>query len=190
MSSLVINISRQDISELAPLPHVLVADVKHLAFYNWIEAPTPTIAVPGLPPSWRGVNIPRQLKKDNGLVYIAQNAACRPENPTEPLYRALYVENRKLCLSDWRAPSTMDILLHLPACRVLVCQPCNASLDCLSSFFRAALAYTWDKAGGTNGFHIAAVIGVAVSPMLAAPMTTFRVKLAYAEAFFHESQSA
>jgi hypothetical protein len=100
MPSLVMNISRGDISELAPLPYVSVTDVKHLASYNWIEAPTPTIAVPGLPPTWRGINIPRQLKKDNGLVYVAQNAARHPESPMEPLFRALYAENSAFDISS------------------------------------------------------------------------------------------
>jgi len=86
-------ISRADISQLAPLPYVSVTDVEHLASYNWIEAPTPTIVVPGLPSTWRGINTPRQLKKDNGLIYVAQNAARNPESPMEPLFRALYVEN-------------------------------------------------------------------------------------------------
>ncbi|KAJ5409392.1 uncharacterized protein N7487_003751 [Penicillium crustosum] len=42
----------------------IITDVKHLASYNWIEAPEPTIAVPGSP------------------------ALC----PLEPLFRALYIE--------------------------------------------------------------------------------------------------
>jgi len=38
-------------------------------------------------------DFPRRLKKDSGLIYIAQNAARHPESPLEPLFRALYVEN-------------------------------------------------------------------------------------------------
>jgi hypothetical protein len=93
-------VSRIDITELAPLPNASVTDVKHLASYNWIEAPTPTIAVPGLPPSWCEVNTPRQLKKDSGLVYIAQNAARHPESPLEPLFRALYIEDPSFDISS------------------------------------------------------------------------------------------
>lgn len=92
-SSLIIYIARKDISELAPLPNASVTVVKHLASYDWIEALKLTIAVPALPPYWRWVNTPRQLKKDSGLVYVAQNAARHPESPLGPLFRVLYVEN-------------------------------------------------------------------------------------------------
>jgi hypothetical protein len=92
-SSLVMRISRSDLSKLVPASNVSVTEPKHLASYNWIEAKTPTIVVPGLPPFWREQNSSRQLKKDGGLVYIAQNAARHPESPLEPLFRALYMEN-------------------------------------------------------------------------------------------------
>jgi hypothetical protein len=92
-SSLVMQISRSDLSTLAPAPNASVTEPKHLASYNWIEAKTPSIVVPGLPSVWRGDNASRQVKKDGGLVYIAQNAARHPESPLEPLFRALYVEN-------------------------------------------------------------------------------------------------
>jgi hypothetical protein len=92
-SPLVMRISRSDLSTLVPVSNVSVTEPKHLASYNWIEARTPTIVVPGLPPFWREQNSSRQLKKDGGLVYIAQNAARHPESPLEPLFRALYMEN-------------------------------------------------------------------------------------------------
>ena len=63
----------------------IITDVKHLASYNWIEAPEPTIAVPGSPALGK-------LKKDSGFVYIVQNAARHSNSPLEPLFRALYIE--------------------------------------------------------------------------------------------------
>jgi hypothetical protein len=33
------------------------------------------------------------VKKDNGLVYISQNAARHPDSPLEPLFRSLYIEH-------------------------------------------------------------------------------------------------
>ncbi|KAI1396614.1 hypothetical protein F4819DRAFT_504158 [Hypoxylon fuscum] len=72
-------------------PAATITDVKPLASYSWIEAPAPTIAVPGIPPRWSPPRISRKLPKDSGLVYIAQNAARHPESPLEPLFRALYV---------------------------------------------------------------------------------------------------
>jgi hypothetical protein len=86
-------ISRSDIEEIIPPACALITDVQHLASYNWIEAPTatPTIAVPGSPDLWSPPKVPFRLKKDTGRIYIAQNAARRPESPLEPLFRALYV---------------------------------------------------------------------------------------------------
>lgn len=100
MPSLLTNVIRADVSRLSPLPNASVTEVKHLASYNWIDVPTPTITVPGLPPLWYGVNTSRQLKQDSGLVYVAQNAARHPESPMEPLFRALYLENPKFELSS------------------------------------------------------------------------------------------
>lgn len=86
-------ITRQDLEGL-PTPRSRVASitgVRYLSSYNWIEAPTPTIAVPGSPALWLAPRGPRQLKKDSGFVYIAQNAARLPDNPVEPLFRALHI---------------------------------------------------------------------------------------------------
>jgi len=84
-------ISRADLLNLSIPPSASITDVKHLSSYNWIEAPTPTIAVPGSPPLWSPPSAPQQLKKDSGLIYIAQNAARHPDSPLEPLFRALYI---------------------------------------------------------------------------------------------------
>ena len=93
-------ISRSDLSALVPHPDASVIEPKHLASYNWVEANTPTIVVPGLPPVWCGDNAPRLVKQDSGLVYIAQNAARHPESPLEPLFRALYIENPSFDISS------------------------------------------------------------------------------------------
>ncbi len=87
-----IEISRQDLQGLHT-PSASITNVTHLSSYNWIEAPAPTIAVPGCPPLWSAPSGRRRLKKDSGLVYIAQNAARHPESPLEPLFRALYKTN-------------------------------------------------------------------------------------------------
>jgi hypothetical protein len=85
-------ISRLDLRELETPASASITDVKPLSSYNWIEAPnaTPTIAVPGSPALWSAPGVSRRLKKDSGLIYIAQNAARHPESPLEPLFRALY----------------------------------------------------------------------------------------------------
>jgi hypothetical protein len=94
-STTVFEISRLDLQELETPTSASITDVKHLSSYNWIEAPNagPTIAVPGSPSLWSAPEVSRRLKKDSGLVYIAQNAARHPESPLEPLFRALYITN-------------------------------------------------------------------------------------------------
>ncbi|KAH7359370.1 hypothetical protein B0T11DRAFT_341481 [Plectosphaerella cucumerina] len=88
-------ITRQEIEDLpTPSSHApSITNVKHLSSYNWIEAPTPTIAVPGSPALWSPPSAPRQLQKDSGFLYIGQNAARHPDSPLEPLFRALHITN-------------------------------------------------------------------------------------------------
>ncbi|PGH34312.1 hypothetical protein GX50_02895 [[Emmonsia] crescens] len=62
------DISRPDSSNVEETT-ASITDVEHLSSYNWIEASSPTIAVP------------------------AQNAARHPESPLELLFRTLYIEN-------------------------------------------------------------------------------------------------
>lgn len=85
-------ISCLDLREFETPALALITNVKPLSSYNWIEAPnaTPTIAVPGSPALWSAPRVSRRLKKDSGLIYIAQNAARHPESPLKPLFRALY----------------------------------------------------------------------------------------------------
>ncbi|KAH9203831.1 hypothetical protein DL95DRAFT_529495 [Leptodontidium sp. 2 PMI_412] len=96
MASITVSeISRLDLQGLETPASASITNVKPLSSYNWIEAPkaTPTIAVPGSPALWSAPGASRRLKKDSGLVYIAQNAARHPESPLEPLFRALYITN-------------------------------------------------------------------------------------------------
>ena len=92
-STTIAEISRLDLQDLDTPPSASITDVKQLSSYSWIEAPVPTIAVPGSPPRWSAPRVPRQLKKDSGIIYIAQNAARHPDSPLEPLFRALYITN-------------------------------------------------------------------------------------------------
>ncbi|KAI1214723.1 uncharacterized protein F4807DRAFT_7097 [Annulohypoxylon truncatum] len=83
-------ISRRDLQGDTALA-ANITEVNHLASYSWIEAPVPTIAVPGVPPRWTPLRGQQRLPKDAGLIYIAQNAARHPDSPLEPLFRALYI---------------------------------------------------------------------------------------------------
>ncbi|KAI1303870.1 geranylgeranyl pyrophosphate synthetase [Xylaria venustula] len=87
-----VQISRNNL-QVSDAATATIGDVKHLASYSWIEASTPTIAVPGIPPRWSPPAVARRLQKDSGLIYIAQNAARHPESPLEPLFRSLYIVN-------------------------------------------------------------------------------------------------
>lgn len=86
-------ISRRDLLDLSIPSVASITDVKHLSSYNWLNATTPTIAVPGSPPLWSPPTGPQRLRKDSGLIYISQNAARHPESPLEPLFRALYISD-------------------------------------------------------------------------------------------------
>ncbi|PMD18503.1 hypothetical protein NA56DRAFT_244940 [Hyaloscypha hepaticicola] len=90
-STTIAQISRLDLQDLNTPSLASITDVKHLSSYNWIEAPTPTIAVPGCPPLWSALKVPKRLQKDSSLIYITQNAARHPDSPLEPLFRALYI---------------------------------------------------------------------------------------------------
>ncbi|TEY42315.1 hypothetical protein BOTCAL_0395g00090 [Botryotinia calthae] len=88
-------ISRTDLQEFKTPTSASINDVKQLSSYNWLEAPhgTPTIAVPGSPALWSTLGVSPQVKKDSGVIYIAQNAARHPESPLEPLFRSLYLKH-------------------------------------------------------------------------------------------------
>ncbi|KAK8050701.1 hypothetical protein PG994_012431 [Apiospora phragmitis] len=81
-------ISRKDLEGHPSL--ATISNVQHLSSYSWIESPEPTIVVPGVPPKWQPPRREVVCPKDLGFHYIAQNAACHPDSPMEPLFRALY----------------------------------------------------------------------------------------------------
>jgi len=72
---------------------VAIKDVKPVASYNWKDARSPTIIVPGSPLVWSERRFPYTVQPDSGIAYIDQNAAhCLPSiNPLEPLFLALNI---------------------------------------------------------------------------------------------------
>lgn len=90
-SGIKVIISHSDLEDLGQSAQV--THVRHLSSYSWIEASTPTILVPGVPPLWNPPRGPQKLEKDSGFVYIAQNAARHPDCPMEPLFRSLFIEH-------------------------------------------------------------------------------------------------
>ncbi|RAH75044.1 uncharacterized protein BO66DRAFT_364432 [Aspergillus aculeatinus CBS 121060] len=90
-------ISTLPLSDLKPTSQAAatISNVHHLASYNWIEAPEPTIAVPGCPnrwtPPWRPGQCEIKVPKDPAEDGHSENAARHPARPMEPLFRALYL---------------------------------------------------------------------------------------------------
>ncbi|KAH6656269.1 geranylgeranyl pyrophosphate synthetase [Truncatella angustata] len=82
-------ISRSEAHHAIPSGRVSIDNVKHLASYNWLEKPSPTIVVPGSPNLWLAPEGLRRVKKDSGHIYINQNAARHSDSPLEPLFQAL-----------------------------------------------------------------------------------------------------
>jgi hypothetical protein len=113
-------ISRAELQQLETPSSAVITNVRHLSSYNWVDASTPTIVVPGSPALWSPPKEPKQLKKDSGLVYIAQNAARHPESPLEPLFRALHITNPSFSIHSAHVVterSSIRNLLAFVSCR-------------------------------------------------------------------------
>ena len=105
-------ITRQSLEDLSA-PLALITKVKYLSSYNWIEAPTPTIAVPGIPPLWTPLIGPQQLQKDPSFYCVDQNATRWPNSPLEPLFRALYIADPAFDIRSINLVTDLPILLKL-----------------------------------------------------------------------------
>ncbi|KAG6198126.1 hypothetical protein E4U25_002080 [Claviceps purpurea] len=86
-------ISRSDLEHLKPLGTAYITDLKCVSSYSWIDAPTPTIAVPGSPPLWSPPATDVRLPKDFGLYNIAENAVRLPSSPMAPIFTATFTTN-------------------------------------------------------------------------------------------------
>ncbi|KAK4033373.1 hypothetical protein C8A01DRAFT_19667, partial [Parachaetomium inaequale] len=101
-SHILAEISRSELAGLSA-PDGRISGLEHLASYNWLNKPAPTISVPvvtGSPPLWSPPSGPVKLTPDSGLVYIDQNAARNPRFPLEPLFRALFTEHPDFNIGD------------------------------------------------------------------------------------------
>ncbi|KIJ16233.1 hypothetical protein PAXINDRAFT_114027 [Paxillus involutus ATCC 200175] len=77
----------------ADLINAQLSDVKAVASYSWIEAATPTIAVPGSPWIWAEHRDPiTHVPLDDGVQYIHHNVAeIGDQSPMVPLFAAIDV---------------------------------------------------------------------------------------------------
>ncbi|KAH7122785.1 hypothetical protein B0J11DRAFT_616147 [Dendryphion nanum] len=92
-----------------------ITDCQYIASYNWLNEKEPTISVPGKPPLWTPLNIPRRLKADSGNYFRDPNAARFPRYPTEPAVRTLLQAEPEFSLSSvdvFACGSTMGSLLR------------------------------------------------------------------------------
>ncbi|KAL1893011.1 hypothetical protein Sste5346_006691 [Sporothrix stenoceras] len=98
--TVIAEISRLDLETLDTPTTATISNAQHLASYSWLDVAEPTIAIPGSPARWSPPSRPQRVKKDSGLLYIAQNAARHPDSPLEPLFRALYTEKPSFDIKD------------------------------------------------------------------------------------------
>ncbi|KAI1758503.1 hypothetical protein GGR53DRAFT_301441 [Hypoxylon sp. FL1150] len=174
-SNVFAEITRSDLQGLSTPRQASITDVKHLSSYNWIEAPTPTISVPGSPPLWSPPSVPRTLAKDSGLFYIAQNEARLPASPLEPLFRALYATNptfdvraidvvtdrnniRKLLSfinprSSQGGPKAFTIEVEITGNTGLFCRQETSTQEFRGYGREFEKAYTTNPVEGSNGHH-------------------------------------
>ncbi|KIJ62266.1 hypothetical protein HYDPIDRAFT_158061 [Hydnomerulius pinastri MD-312] len=79
---------------------VELKDLKAIASYSWIDAVTPTIAVPGSPRVWTNSRVTR-VPADTGLQYIDQNAfRMRDHSPLLPIFVAIDSMHENFRYSD------------------------------------------------------------------------------------------
>ncbi|KAG5983795.1 hypothetical protein E4U55_007110 [Claviceps digitariae] len=83
-------ITRSSLQDLIPSDDAYITNVKSMSSYNWIDGPSPTIAVPGSPALWTPPEHTLRLQKDSGWISTAENSMRLPDSPMEPLFRALY----------------------------------------------------------------------------------------------------
>ncbi|KAH9905798.1 hypothetical protein F4778DRAFT_679493 [Xylariomycetidae sp. FL2044] len=62
----------------------VIKDCSPVASYSWLNAPEPTLLVPGKPPRWSPLKDPVPLPQDSGKYYRDKNAARFPKHPMEP----------------------------------------------------------------------------------------------------------
>jgi hypothetical protein len=52
---------------------VTITNLKSIGSYNWMNASSPTIMVPGSPPEWQNKATPYQVPADTGMFFVDQN---------------------------------------------------------------------------------------------------------------------
>ncbi|KAI0330501.1 hypothetical protein GY45DRAFT_747542 [Cubamyces sp. BRFM 1775] len=90
----------RDVDDSTP---VKLENFKCIGSYNWVDAPQPTILVPGSPPVWRERPLPFRVSFDSGLQIFDPNGYYMGSASTLiPLFRAVDV------VAEENADTTMD----------------------------------------------------------------------------------
>ncbi|KAK6358813.1 hypothetical protein TWF730_008132 [Orbilia blumenaviensis] len=94
LGNLVAKIATQDIDVTSPGDNLsaaaVITDCEYVASYNWMNESASTIMVPGKPPLWTPLSVPRRLDEDTGDFYRDPNAARFPSYPMEPAVQAIF----------------------------------------------------------------------------------------------------
>ncbi|KAF8610326.1 hypothetical protein BDV93DRAFT_601357 [Ceratobasidium sp. AG-I] len=87
-----------------------ITNVVTLGSYNWADHKIPTMLIPGGPPTWKEPELPLQLDPDSGDSFIDQNTARCPQNPLEPMIKAISVTQKALGKEFKLADERIDIV--------------------------------------------------------------------------------
>lgn len=77
-----------------------LTDCELMASYSWMDKASPSITIPGMPPRWSPLLVPRELAQDSGTVYRDGNASRFPDHPLEPAIQAVLEMAPKEAVAD------------------------------------------------------------------------------------------
>ncbi|KAF8194433.1 hypothetical protein K438DRAFT_1919159 [Mycena galopus ATCC 62051] len=69
--------------------NVTIKGLESIGSYNWMNASSPTIMVPGSPPEWQNKATPYQVPADTGMFFVDQNGFRMPSAVLFPIIMAV-----------------------------------------------------------------------------------------------------
>jgi len=112
-------ISPPDLSS-EPTSAAEITNVVTLGSYNWADHEVPIIIVPGNAPTWKEPELPMQLKSGPGDSFIDQDTAHFPQNPLEPMIKAISITQRAINKEFKLADECIDIVADRNSLRKLL----------------------------------------------------------------------
>ncbi|TFY73402.1 hypothetical protein EWM64_g10610 [Hericium alpestre] len=86
--------------ESSPGTKTRIENLEYVGSYSWADEDSPTIIVPGSPPSWRNRPLPFTLLPDRGARFKDQNGFRMPSSVLLPLMKAVDIIGKEI---DWPA---------------------------------------------------------------------------------------